>query len=324
MIFRWFAFLCLLFSWGPLHQSGVNPGRRVDPEMFYHNQIQKIVLLDGTPPYFEQPAKTEIWTWDGKKWELADSAKGPVGRYTSSSSYDSRRNVIVSFGGRVGKAEKIQNDVWEWNGVTWSEATDAKMPARDHHMMCYDDQRGKTVLFGGGIFPRVAGPWAKDTWEWNGKTWEQVSTDGPPGRVSTMVYDNEHKQVVLFGGVGAPENGVQPKYDDTWSWNGTQWKKLSDQGPAGRSRHAMVYDKRRKKIILYGGENENGDLGDMWEWDGTKWSEIKMDSPNPGTRYVHAMAYDETRGVTILYGGMHNKVLMTDTWEWDGKWRKID
>ena len=41
----------------------------------------------------------------------------------------------------------------------------------------------------------------------------------------------------------------------------------------------MAYDKKRDKIILYGGENTeltgNGPdakLSDTWEWDGAQWS----------------------------------------------------
>jgi len=294
--------------------------------MFFHHTLKKIVLLDGTPPFLSSNSISEIWCWDGISWELKNSTNPPESRYTSAAVYDKKRNVIISFGGRVGKNEVINNSTWEWNSIEWQNVTDSSMPARDHHMIAYDEYRGKTILFGGGVFPRIKGAWNTETWEWDGHHWKRVATTGPEGRVSTMVYDHTHKVILLFGGVGAPgPDGTQPNYRDTWSWNGKIWKKLSDHGPTERSRHAMVYHKKNGTVILYGGEKNNVEqLGDMWQWDGATWKEIKINQPNPGARRVHAMAYDEIRDRVILYGGMHKNELMSDTWEWDGKvWRKI-
>jgi hypothetical protein len=285
-------------------------------------------MVDGTPPFIEQPTQTVIWVWDGVNWERINTSNGrPTGRYSSAAVYDADRNVIVSFGGRVGKDEKIINDTWEWNSNEWKDLTDPTRPARDHHAMAYDRERKRTILFGGGVFPRVPGPWSQDTWEWDGKQWKLVATEGPPGRVSTIVYDNIRMEVILFGGVGAPgADGNQPNFKDTWSWNGKEWKNVGNDGPNERSRHAMVFDSRRGKVLLYGGERNNSQqLGDMWEWDGKQWKEIKLADTNPGTRRVHAMAYDEARGVTVLFGGMHEKTLMSDTWEWDGRvWKNVN
>lgn len=284
-------------------------------------------MMDGTPPSFNNNATTTIWTWDGNEWKAVNGENAPAARYASCAAYDTKRGVVVSFGGRSGKEEMVTNDTWEWNGDSWRSVASPRMPARDHHALCFDERSGFTVLFGGGVFPRVAGPWATDTWRWNGSDWNQIGTTGPPGRVSTMVYDSWRESIVLFGGVGEPEplNGRQPKYGDTWLFKENVWTKLNADGPPPRSRHAMAFDSRAGKVLLYGGENDSGNLGDMWEWDGDKWSQIKLQQPNPGERRVHAMAYDEARNVTVLYGGMNNKELKTDTWEWNGEgWRKVD
>jgi hypothetical protein len=37
----------------------------------------------------------------------------------------------------------------------------------------------------------------------------------------------------------------------------------------------MVYDPSRKRVVLFGGSNEEGSLNDTWEWDGKKWTPIK-------------------------------------------------
>jgi hypothetical protein len=195
----------------------------------------------------------------------------------------------------------------------------------DDHNMAYDEARKKTILFGGRTFPRVPGPLPSDVFEWDGAGWTLISAKGPEGRISTMAYDDIRNEIILFGGSGEPTNGRLLYFGDTWSWNGTVWKKVSNKGPGPRAKHAMAFDKRTGKVLLYGGERNTVDqLGDMWEWDGQKWNARKLSEPNPGIRRGHSMAYDDSRGVTVLYGGIHKNNVMQDTWEWNGSaWKKI-
>jgi hypothetical protein len=60
-------------------------------------------------------------------------------------------------------------------------------------------------------------------------------------------------------------------YDtSTWEWDGKDWKEIKTSvAPAGRILHAMAYDEKLGKVILYGGQNSSGNLADLWEWDGT-------------------------------------------------------
>ena len=303
-------------------QRRTNPGTRGVPSLIYDEQRHSMLLLDGYYPAI-QPTFSEVWSWDGRRWELLPGP-GPPARYVSAAVYDSRRHRVVVFGGRVGKKEEIKGDTWEWDSKTWQHIADGE--PRDHPAMAFDEARGRTVLFGGGKFPRTS-PWATDTWEWDGKQWTQVAIEGPVGRVTAMVYDSKRKQIVLFGGVGeAPGRGQpQPHFNDTWIWNGKQWRKASNEGPPSRARHAQAFDRRAGVVLLYGGsvDGSRALFGDMWKWDGQRWSEIKLSGATPGKRALHVMAYDEARGKTVLYGGTGEKV-MDDTWEWDGQhWSKI-
>ncbi len=316
-------FIIILLSFSRVIQAQ-SPGQRVDPELFYHAELKKILLIDGQLPFLQKDTIYNIWTWNGQRWQPIACKQAPPPRYASCAVYDRAHNAIISFSGRSGPDEKIINDTWVWKGGQWAQHVDAHMPARDHHTMCYDESTQETILFGGGRYPRTEGPWATDTWVWKDEHWLQATTEGPPGRVAPMVYDAATQAILLFGGVGAPTNGYQPKYGDTWQWQHRKWTKLAESGPPPRARHAMAYDKKNKRVLLYGGENDEGPLGDLWQWDGRTWTEIIMPEPNPGDRYVHVMAYDEEREMVVLYGGMHQKQLVTDTWEWNGTiWRKV-
>jgi hypothetical protein len=323
-------FACLLaaparkaaFPFSATAPQVTTPGPRGVPSLVYVEALRKVVLVDGYYPAI-QPEFSELWGWDGKQWARLPGT-GPPARYVSAAVYDARRRRLVSYGGRVGKKEEIKGDTWEWDGARWQRMAEGE--PRDHPALAYDAARGRTVLFGGGKFPRPT-PWAADTWEWDGVKWTQVSTAGPDGRVTAMVYDSQRKQVVMFGGVGeAPSRGQpQPHFSDTWVWDGKRWRKVSNDGPPARARHAMAFDRRAGAVLLYGGSVDGSReiFSDMWRWDGERWAEIKLTGPTPGRRALHVMAYDAARGKTVLYGGTGEKV-MDDTWEWDGsRWERV-
>jgi hypothetical protein len=305
-------------------QTSAKPGPRGVPSLVYNEQLRRVILLDGYYPAI-QPELSELWGWDGLRWERIPGV-GPPARYVSSAAYDSRRKRIVSYGGRVGKKEEIKGDTWEWDGKGWQQMAGTGPGRRDHHALAYDAARGRTVLFGGGTFPRTS-PWVTDTWEWDGVKWTQAATQGPVGRVAPLVYDSRRKQVVLFGGVGeSPGAGQpQPHFNDTWVWDGKNWRKVSEAGPPARARHALAFDRRAGVVLLYGGSVDGSRIlfDDMWQWEGKRWTEIRLTGPTPGKRAIHVMTYDAARGKTVLYGGTGQKVL-DDTWEWDGKqWAQI-
>jgi hypothetical protein len=63
---------------------------------------------------------------------------------------------------------------------------------------------------------------------------------------------------------------------DTWEWDGKKWKKLADTGPLPRAMGYMAYDKKRDKVVLFGGRRGwPNDVNDTWEWDGREWKEIQ-------------------------------------------------
>ena len=115
--------------------------------------------------------------------------------------YDTARGVIVLFGGGHDAGSVIYNDTWEWDGEDWIQRQDLPLspPARWAVSMAYDEDRRRTVLFGG--LTGVTGQF-NDTWEYDGKTWKQVATSQQPSPRwdAGMVYDPRFHRMVLFGG----------------------------------------------------------------------------------------------------------------------------
>lgn len=101
------------------------------------------------------------------------------------------------------------------------------------------------------------------------------------------------------------------------------WTQKAAFGPRPRSGHAMAYDSKRQRTVLFGGDAAAAGLfGDTWEWDGENWTQITDLGPSPRSEF--GMAYDNLRGKTVLFGGRTDR-LLNDTWEWDGEnWTQVE
>lgn len=200
--------------------------------------------------------------------------------------------------------------LWGSPGISFSQHPGP----RYGHDLAYDDQREEVVLFGG--FHSDGEPLA-DTWVWDGKAWKQVGNDGPsPRKWPAMAYDASRQRVVLFGGrTGIRQTGES--LHDTWEWNGETWHRRSTEGPPARDHHRMVYDRKRERVVLFGGWDGEKLLADTWEWDGKQW--LPTAHSGPSERAPFGMAYDEHNEQVVLFGGKTLDVFFADTWVWDGE-----
>ena len=140
----------------------------------------------------------------------------------------------------------------------------------------------------------------------------------PPQRArSPMVYDAEHKQIVLFGG-----DQLDRLLADTWVFDCAtkRWiQKRPATGPSPRGGHSLVYLPKAKKVLLFGGFGYTSSPEycasqyrplpfEMWAYDvaANRWDPVKRiaDAKSapaqaaPGT--VSAAAADENDLVVAL------------------------
>lgn len=230
--------------------------------------------------------------------------------------YDSARRRAVLFGGWVGPVNSyttVSSQTWEWDGSGWVlSATGAGPSSRAAHSMAFDSTRGRTVLFGGVSANGVALP---GTWEWNGASWVSVAASSSPSLrcCSAVAFDSNRGVTVLFGGSSYPQPSVA--LADTWEFDGTGWvQRTPSTVPPARWGHAMAFDARRGRVVLWGGTS--GTDG-VWEWDGSDWLLVQPAS-SPIPRRSHSLSYDAARGRTVLFGGETNPGPLNDVWEWDG------
>ena len=175
------------------------PASRSLGAMVYDSMRQATVLFggfDGTKGF------NDTWKWDGANWTQLDPPTKPSERIAPAMAYDSLRQVIVLLGGYDIGSDTYLNDTWEWNGVTWIQVADsAPFDETFGNQMVYDNvHQVMLMLHPSGI-----------TWAWDGANWTN-RLSGLNGRWGgAMVYDNQRKSTVLFGGVDGGQG-----FGDTW------------------------------------------------------------------------------------------------------------
>ena len=186
--------ICALFH-GPLSAQAATwtqaaaeaPSSRALAAMAYDSARGRTVLFGGSASVgVNHPRDT--WEWDGSAWTRM-SISGPSERIGAAMAYDSVRGRTVLFGGFDPVSGVEVGDTWEWDGSVWTQVNlpGPSPAARYLPAMAYDSVRGTTVLFGGLDFG--AGVNFRDTWEWDGSAWTQVSSaSGPSSRPKPLPF----------------------------------------------------------------------------------------------------------------------------------------
>ena len=243
--------------------------------------------------------------------------------------YDPIRDRVVLFGGEGEPSNR--GDTWEWDGVDWRRMSPTHGPTpRTGAGMAFDPVNREVLMFGGWVlltsgFPYPTFTPVNETWSWNGTRWRQLlPPQNPPMRgAHAMALDTTRGRIVLYGGSQSHTFGYPPfAPPETWEWDGLSWSVTTTgpQPPPG-SQSAMAFDRRRGRVVMFGGRDTNGLVDTVWEWDGALWT-----NPAPGVRPAGrvgaGLGYDATAGAVILVGGGFEGVDwmagFDDTWSWDG------
>ena len=111
----------------------------------------------------------------------------------------------------------------------------------------------------------------------------------------------------------APAQTATADHNLTWA------QRHTSVSPAFREAPSMVYDPLRKQVILFGGFNNTGYLGDTWAFNGATWKKLPDVGPlGPDGRASSTMVFDQASRQLILFGG-YNGSYLNDTWILDEK-----
>jgi hypothetical protein len=170
-------------------------------------------------------------------------------------------------------------------------------------------------------------------WSWSGARWEPATDSGPTARGNPgAAYDARRRVAVVTGGMARAANDSSYEViGDTWEGGATGWKRITGADIAPRDHHSMVFDERRRTVLMFGGilgDRSTPWQSDTWELRTEGWVRIATDGP-PG-RGRTAMVYDSQRGHVVLFGGVGGapsgqpQPWFNDTWVWDQSgWRNV-
>ncbi|MBC7877566.1 MAG: hypothetical protein H7Y59_10380 [Anaerolineales bacterium] len=294
------------YGWVPVEVKN-GPGPLREAESAYDIKRNRLVMFGGQESYIGNEQwnyKTDTWEWDGNQWINMPSQKVPQGRADHGMAYDEKRGVTVLFGG-VNNGQRL-SDTWEWDGKSWKEINPPNYPSmRSGHEMIYDQVREKIIMYGGygnDIFYNDAWEWdgknwtwiplesgaptasvfalAYDpnqnyafgflsgtggTWHWEENTWTRFYPEIEPSNRgwSTLVYDPIRELFFIFGGYSQ-----DIWLNDTWTYNGSEWKEFTSSGvkPSARADMVVWYDPIREHVMLFGGYGADAIYNDTWEF----------------------------------------------------------
>ena len=323
-------------DWRQIRRRKPWPAVRREHTMFYDPARRAVGIAGGRTEYWG-PLLSDTWYWDGQNWQQRDPA-WPQPRKAGAACYDADRKRCLLAGGTYAYLYYL-DDTWALAAGNWSrlEGRSApkaeSLPALTRSAMVYDRRRARGVLFGGIKLlvwkVHQYKQWRPDmqsdeTWELHDSVWRMAKPKHrPPARLNhAMAYDEQRGQTILFGGCAADKDAFTRTLDDTWAYDGADWSRLAPGvSPSARYGHAMTYDAKRRRVVLFGGGMPLS--RETWEFDGGNWRRIRTKTA-PSPRRHASIAFHRKAGLVVLFGGEDARGYLSDLWSYDGSnWRKL-
>jgi len=187
--------------------------------------------------------------------------------------------------------------------------------------LCYDAHNREALSVGGG------------------EVWGRVERVKEKVKVGDWIYDETaepkriRRLVAKDEGKIAQARRFHPGTCGTWTFSEATKKwapldQLMSEQPSGRIWPSAAYDAAEKKIVLFGGDDLAGCLGDTWIYDcrTKKWSEAKPGNAPPA-RACAGMVYVPDQEVILMAGGYGTGwTTRTDVWAYQtaaNKWTRL-
>jgi Galactose oxidase, central domain len=290
------------------------PGGRAETRMVYDPVTSHMILYGGATAI---DAGTKVsydlgdtWEWVGDHWIRRFTAHSPGERSGHALLYDSNRSRIVLFGGRHNNpstnVQALLNDTWIFQNGDWSQlATPSTPTARTVPAAAFDPLRDRVVLFGGNVFDTDGKTiiTIHDTWEFDGTTWTQRTSDGPKIGKPILVYDDATHQLILLG-LDETSTTKQTTLMYIYDAASGTWNQSKPDGlpPCVNEAH-VAFDGETNSVILVGGVcSDSNTTEDTFSWDGDKWTKLTVKTLIDRA-FGGGIAYDAARKTLLQYGG---------------------
>ena len=302
--------------------QGLSAGPKVDKPLLAYDIARNETILLGIDTAF----KTQMYRWDaaGKAWQKMTPDPLPPCVHESTLTYQVHNQTLVLTGGVCSASTPLADEVWEWNGTTWTKI-DAKLNGFSQDRTTgsaavYDTKYHRFVRYGGlttfGTLTESA------TYALVPPRWISLTSPSRPSprSLSTMRRDPVRNVLWLMGGLSEFSIGSSVTFhQDFWRYSGDQgWVRIDNRAEPGQCLSpTSAFDTERQVFVLVcSGQN-------VWEWDGTAWKTFSP-KPVPDSRRFAQIVYDQNIKKIVMFGGYDNVNYRNETWTWDGTaWTRL-
>jgi hypothetical protein len=282
--------------------------------------------LVPTPDGFLR-AVSATWKWDGSHWVLLHPAVSPpnLGGPTATWSnmvYDAALHEVVVMAKSGTSYENETITMWGWDGVTWKDLqmTPVLSPHTGDTYLAFDRAHSQLVLLKSTSYAGTTQTWTRQGSTWIGRTPSTQPTGPPLG--GGIAYDPRSSTVLVFGGT---DGMATSNVNETWSWDGTTWKRLQPVVRPDGGYATLAYDASNRQMVLFEAALVTPGRADTrststWTWDGASWTSVPTNSvPTSAGR----MAYDPASHEVIMAGYSGEMFGLLQTWIYaSGQWRR--
>jgi N-acetylneuraminic acid mutarotase len=250
--------------WTQLEASGLRPGARFGHVAAWE-QGTGLLVWSGqqTPDRFFN----DLWAYDPEvnAWrQLPSEGDLPAARYGSCGAVAPDGKFWISHGFTMDSGRFHDTRVYDFGLGRWFDRTaEGSLPVDRCLHDCFWTATAGLLLYGGQTTGVKA---LGDLWSFDraAGSWTQQAT---PPLAARQLYGlaTLDDQAYFFGG-----GDIDGSYlADLWHLDvpSLHWTQLTPAGdaPAARSAATLVADAAGSRMLLFGGKNESGELGDLWE-----------------------------------------------------------
>ena len=108
----------------------------------------------------------------------------------------------------------------------------------------------------------------RDTWEYDGSSWQRIDTNHAPLTTGPMVYHAGLEKILIYANYAYDEQADS----EFWTYDGYDWECLDlDVLPPARENPSMTYDPDQDRVLFFGGHHNQRwtrDIyyADTWEF----------------------------------------------------------
>lgn len=212
----------------------------------------------------------DLWAFDAATttWrELPAGGAVPIPRYGSCAALGPDGRLWISHGFTSEGSRFADTVAYDFDAGVWTdESPAAERPVARCLHGCWWTDDDRFVLYAGQTTGVTA---LGDQWELRQgerpgtATWTQVAASLPPDR-NLYAKTSVEGASLVFGGQALDGSYL----GDLWSFphaaTGAVAVDTGGGGPSGRAGAELIWDAPRSRILLFGGKNDGGVLGDLW------------------------------------------------------------